>query len=232
MTAISATEHRRAIGILGGTFDPVHYGHLRMALEMREALQLAEIRLLPCGEPVHRDPPEADSADRLAMLELAIGDEMGLVIDTREIQRAGPSFMVDTLASLRAELGDTQSLCLLLGNDAFLGLPAWHRWQELLSFAHLVVMSRPGWQLRNHIPVELQEVLEKHAIRTSDGLHARPGGCIWLQEVTALAISATGIRERIAGGLSPRFLLPDRVWDYVRKKKLYGQQDNGLFIQR
>lgn len=208
-----------AIGILGGTFDPVHFGHLRAALELQESLGLAEVRLLPCGQPPHRDPPRAAAADRLAMLELAVAGQPGLRVDRRELERSGPSYMVDTLASLRAELGAT-SLCLLLGSDAFLGLPQWHRWRELLQLAHLVVLHRPGWALQS-VAAPLAEVLAAHRITSSADLMRQPAGGLLLQPVTPLDISATAIRAQIAAGRSPRYLLPDAVWDYIRRRDLY-----------
>ncbi|GAB4289281.1 MAG: nicotinate-nucleotide adenylyltransferase [Thiohalomonadaceae bacterium] len=210
---------RVAVGILGGTFDPVHFGHLRAALEAQEVLGLAEVRLLPCGQPPHREPPRASATDRLAMLELAAAGQPGLRVDRRELERSGPSYMVDTLASLRAELG-AAPLCLLLGSDAFLGLPQWHRWRELLQLAHLVVLHRPGWTLES-VPVPLAEVLAAHRLATAAALTARPAGGILLQPVTPLDISATAIRAQIAAGRSPRYLLPDAVWDYIRRRDLY-----------
>ncbi|MEW6647712.1 MAG: nicotinate-nucleotide adenylyltransferase [Pseudomonadota bacterium] len=208
-----------AVGILGGTFDPVHFGHLRAALEMQEILGLAEVRLLPCGQPPHRVPPRASAADRLAMLELALAGQSGLRVDCRELERPGPSYMVDTLTSLRAELG-ASPLCLLLGSDAFLGLPQWHRWRELLQLAHLVVLHRPGWTL-DSVPASLAEVLAAQRISAAAELMLRPAGGILLQPVTPLDISATAIRAQIAAGRSPRYLLPDAVWDYIRRRDLY-----------
>ncbi|WP_127477933.1 nicotinate-nucleotide adenylyltransferase [Sulfurivermis fontis] len=208
-----------AVGILGGTFDPVHFGHLRAALEMLEVLGLAEVRLLPCGQPPHREPPRASATERLAMLELALAGQPGLRVDRRELERSGPSYMVDTLASLRAELG-TAPLCLLLGSDAFLGLPQWHRWRELPRLAHLVVLHRPGWTL-DAVPAPLAEMLAAQRISAAAELMRRPAGGILLQPVTPLDISATAIRAQIAAGRSPRYLLPDAVWDYIRRRNLY-----------
>jgi nicotinate-nucleotide adenylyltransferase len=140
------------IGIYGGTFDPVHFGHLRTALEVREALGLDEVRFTPCRQPPHRVAVASPEA-REKMLELALAKEAGFVLDRRELDRPGPSYMIDTLAALRAEWGADASLCLILGRDAFLGLPSWRRWNELTGLAHLVVMTRPGagprWQEDN-----------------------------------------------------------------------------------
>ncbi|MFA5625928.1 MAG: nicotinate-nucleotide adenylyltransferase [Thiohalomonadaceae bacterium] len=217
-------EQPVAIGLLGGTFDPVHFGHLRMALEMREILNLAEVRLVPCGQPAHRAAPQASAADRLAMLELAIAKQTGLVIDRRELDRPGPSYMVDTLVSLRGELGQIQ-LCLLLGSDAFLGFQQWHRWQEIFLLAHLVVMQRPGWNLLDGLAEPLAKIMTARRVQNIDDIWQAPAGSILLQAVTPLDISATKIRQQIAAGRSPRYLLPDAVWDYIRQHGLYGWRD-------
>lgn len=209
------------IGIFGGTFDPVHYGHLRPALELREQLAMQRMLLLPCAVPPHRPQPQASSEQRLTMLRLAVAGEPALEIDERELRRSGPSYMVDTLASLRDEFDDTP-LCLCLGVDAFLGLPAWHRWQSLLELAHIVVAHRPGWRLeRQTLPEELAEVLARHQQQDAKALSAAAAGAIVLQPVTQLAISATDIRARIGTGRSVRYLLPDQVWQYIQQQKLY-----------
>lgn len=210
----------RPIGILGGTFDPVHFGHLRVALEALETLGLAEVRLLPCGQPPHREPPRAAASARRTMLELALAGQPGLRVDLRELERPGPSYMVDTLASLRAELG-AAPLCLLLGSDAFLGLPGWHRWQELPALAHLVVLHRPGASLVD-VPPPLAALLAERQVHTPAALVARPAGAILQLAVTPLDISASAIRTLIGAGRSPRYLLPEVVWDYIRTQGLYG----------
>jgi len=211
----------QAIGIFGGTFDPIHFGHLRPALELQEQLGLQRMLMLPCAVPPHRPQPLASSEQRLAMLQLAIADEPTLELDQRELQRGGPSYMVDTLHSLREELGNTP-LCLCLGLDAFLGLPGWHRWQELLELAHIAVAHRPGWKLeQTMIAPELQRLMESHLRTESTALSESPAGAILLQPVTQLAISATDIRERIAAGHSARYLMPEQVWNYIQEKQLY-----------
>lgn len=208
------------IGILGGTFDPVHFGHLRAAVELREALGLDEVRLLPCGRPPHRDPPVASAADRRAMLEAAIAGEPGLAVDTRELERPGPSYMVDTLASLRAELGPRAPLCLLVGSDAFAGLDRWHEWRRIPELAHLVVARRPGADLPGTGAVA--ELLAARRVPEVAALRARPAGRILIQPVTLLDISATRIRALLAAGRSVRYLLPEAVLEIVRARRLYG----------
>jgi nicotinate-nucleotide adenylyltransferase len=214
-------RRREAIGIFGGTFDPVHYGHLRPALELYEQLSLQRMFMLPCATPAHRPQPSATMEQRLEMLQLAIADEPRLGIDLRELKRGGTSYMIDTLHSLRQDVG-RKPLCLCLGLDAFLGLPSWHRWQELLDLTHIVVAHRPGWTLDiEGIGPELQRLMAVH-VHDSDVSHCeRASGAILFQPVTQLAISATDIRERIQSGRSARYLMPDPVWNYIQKEKLY-----------
>lgn len=209
----------RVIGILGGTFDPIHLGHLRPALEVWEQLELAEMRIIPCHIPPHRRAPQASVQQRVRMVELAVQGQTGFTLDLREVERAGPSYSVDTLTALRAELGEEVPLCLIMGMDAFAGLPSWHRWTELIERAHLVVTHRPGSPASQDI--DLGDWLER--VRTEDprDLHTRPCGRVWFCPVTQLDISATDIRRRIKAGRSPRFLLPDSVWEYIRAERLY-----------
>ena len=206
------------IGLLGGTFDPVHYGHLRPAVELREGLGLTELRLIPCGVPPHRGAPGAGAEQRLAMLKLAVGDEPGLRIDERELRRPGPSYMVDTLSSLRAELGETP-MGLIIGMDAFLGLDRWHRWRELADLGHLLVMRRPG--VAPPARGELADLLAARRVDEAAALRGRGGGGVLLCEVTQLEISASRIRELVREGRSTRFLLPDPVRDYIGAAGLY-----------
>lgn len=205
------------MGVYGGSFDPVHLGHLRAALEVQQLLGLAEIRFLPSGQPPHRDAPEAGDALRLRMLNAAIGDQPGFLVDRREITRDGPSYTITTLQSLRGDFPDC-SLALIVGMDAFLGLPGWHRWQELFELAHLVVAHRPGWQPPASGP--LGELL---AARGSDDPECfRSGsGCIFVHAVTALDIASSEIRVAVARGESIRYLVPDSVRDIILESGCY-----------
>lgn len=213
---------REAVAILGGVFDPVHHGHLRIALEVQQALGLSQVRLLPCGTPPHRGAPQADVRQRLRMLRAAIAGVPELVIDERELRRSGPSYMVDTAASLRAELG-AAPLCLILGMDAFLGLHAWHEWQRLCTLLHLVVTHRPGWQP----PVETQpapqiaHLLQERQVFDPSALLDAPAGGIMLLPVTQLDISSTYIRQLVAEGRSPRYLLPEAAVEIIGQEGLY-----------
>lgn len=206
------------IGVFGGTFDPVHFGHLRCALEILELLALDEVRMIPCGVPPHRDPPIASAKDRTEMLSTAMSTERRLVPDTREIEREGPSYMVDTLESLRNELGN-EPVCLILGGDAFNGLPGWSRWQRLIGLAHIVVMRRPDWE--PPVAGELGGLVAEHRVANVDQLREAPAGRLLFCDVTQLEISATRIRDLLATGRSPRFLLPDEVLAMIIEKRLY-----------
>jgi len=209
---------KQAIGILGGTFDPIHYGHLRTALELYQALDLAEVRLIPCYQPVHRKTPAASPEQRLAMVQTAVANEPGLKVDTCEIERKGPSYTIDTLKHLRETL-PTTPLCLIMGIDALLHFPSWHRWEDILKLAHLVVAHRPQYQLPQTGTVAelLKSCLTKQVAR----LHDKLSGHILLHPVTPLDISATDIRKQIAHGRSPEFLLPDSVYDYIKQHGTY-----------
>jgi len=210
------------IGILGGAFDPVHFGHLRPALEMQQVLGVAELRLIPTGRPPHREVARAAAEHRVAMLELAVNGLPGWSIDRRELERDGPSYMVDTLEALRAELGTECPLVLLLGLDAFAGLNTWHRWQRLLELAHIAVGHRPGVGLEQlSREPQLARELSQRLVEAPVQLHSRSAGMIYLHPVTQLEISSTAIREMLARDADPRYLLPDNVRDYIHTHHLY-----------
>lgn len=213
------SESRQAIAVFGGTFDPVHYGHLRAAAEVSEQLGVSDFRLLPAGQPPHRDGTWAEARHRMAMLELALAPHADLSVDDREVQRGGPSYMADTLASIRSEAGATP-IMLCLGQDAANYLDHWHEWQRLLELAHLVVMTRPDAEPGYSEP--LAEHLEGRFVASPGSLMDRAAGCLCNVNVTRLAISSTDIRQQIAEGRNPRFLLPSTVLAYIRKHGLYG----------
>jgi len=205
------------IGIYGGTFDPIHFGHLRSALELKEGLGLSEVRLIPARVPPHRGNPGASPQDRLDMLAAAVAGIPGLVVDDRELHRPGPSFTVDTLTSLRTEFGQ-RPLCLLLGMDAFLGLPSWREPQTILTLAHIVVARRPGWT--PPIAGEAANWLRERQGEIA-ALAQNMAGLILTYPVTALDISATTLRHLTAEGRSPRFLIPEVVLDIIQERDLY-----------
>ena len=204
------------IGILGGTFDPVHIGHLRLALEMREALGLDEVRLVPAPTPNLRDAPAASADARVAMLELAVVGT-GLVVDTRELRRELRTYTIDTLCLMRAEFGQ-RPLCFMLGQDAFNRLPEWHRWSELLDYAHLIVATRPGYAPPND--PRIQALLE-HSTVTGTELTRRPAGGIVLQPIPLFPVAATDLRARVCAGRSIDFLTPPTVARYIAQHQLY-----------
>ena len=208
----------RRIGVLGGTFDPVHIGHLRGALEVAEMMELDELRLTPNARPPHRDTPQVSALDRLAMVECAVAGVATLVVDPRELQRNKPSYTIDTLELMRAELAADDQLFLLLGWDAFCGLPMWHRWEELLQHCHILVLQRPDAD--SEPPDALRNLLAARSV--SDPLALKgPGGQIAFVWQTPLAVSATQIRQLLASGKSVRYLVPDAVLAYIDAHGLY-----------
>jgi len=215
------------IGIFGGTFDPIHYGHLRTALELLEGLSLAEVRFIPCGRQPLRHEQTAASQTRLSMVEAAVESEARFSVDTRELEREGPSYSVDTLTGLRTEHQD-RPLCLLLGMDAFLSLPNWQRWEELIGLAHIVVAHRPGWQA----PVEgdLGDLVREHATEAPQDLRAASSGRVFITPVTQLEISATGLRKLIRAGLDPKYLVPESVRAIITETECYAGEPGGNTI--
>jgi nicotinate-nucleotide adenylyltransferase len=196
----------RPIGIFGGTFDPIHYGHLRSAFEMLQALDFAEVRFVPCGDPPHRGVTFANAGQRYRLVECAIDRQEGFVVDDRELKRDGPSYTIDTLISLRKEFPE-RSLGLIVGMDAFLGLPGWHRWDDLLDVAHDIGV--------------LGEMITEYGTHKVDDLHVMTSGRIHIHAVTQLEISSTEIRDLVAAGRDPRFLMPDAVRDEILKTGVY-----------
>ncbi len=211
------------IALLGGTFDPVHYGHLHFADDVRRALRLDEIRLVPAGDPPHREGPKAAASDRLAMLQLAVKEFPGLVVDTTEIDRSGKSFTVLTLHSLR-RAHPHAPLLLLLGADAFRGLPSWYRWQEIFELAHVVVVDRPGAE---DSPLPAALAAQWNARHTDDParLLQQPAGAILKVRISPHPIAATMIRAQLSrtedSATALRGLLPPAVLAYIDQHQLY-----------
>lgn len=199
-------------------FDPVHFGHLRSAVEVRQNLGFDQVRLVPCARPPHRAGAVASAEQRRTMLELAIAGEPGLAVDDREMTRTTPSYTVDTLASLRTELPATP-LCLVVGIDAFLGLPTWHQWQALFNLAHIVVLERPGRDMTMS-DILRAETQARFTTEAAD-LHHTLAGHVLMHRVTQLPISSTALRESLARGRSVRYLLPDTVYRYIEAHDLY-----------
>jgi nicotinate-nucleotide adenylyltransferase len=209
------------IGIFGGTFDPIHFGHLRLAEEMAEGLGLERVLFIPAGQPPHRGAPRTAAAHRLEMVRRAIAGNPRFAVDAREVDSPRPSYTVDTLSALRAELGFEQPLWLLMGADAFLGLPGWHEWRRLFDLAHIAMAARPGARpmQSDDMPEPLKsEVLKRQAACSSA---ACPAGSVQLRQMAPLDISATAIRDILARHGSARYLLPDAVLDYLHEHQLY-----------
>jgi nicotinate-nucleotide adenylyltransferase len=216
------------IGIFGGTFDPIHFGHLRLAQELAESVHMAEVRFVPGGTPPHRAAPQVTSMQRLEMARLATDGNPLFTVDDREVRRSGPGYTVDTLAEVRREIDAKRPLCLLLGADAFLELATWHRWHELFGLAHLVVAHRPGfppesWPAR--MPEPLAREYSARLMHQPFAVHLSPAGGIVTQSIAALDISGSMIRDSLARKVSPRYLLPDPVLDYIRINGLYVTQE-------
>lgn len=203
------------IGILGGTFNPIHYGHLRCAVELKQHFGLAQVRLVPNARPPHRAEPEVSPALRADMVDAALDGHPGLLCDRRELARPAPSYMVDTLVSLRQEFPQTP-LLLAIGGDAFARLPDWHEWPRLFNEAHLVVMTRPGFV---HPP--LTAFYQSRVTENPAALQTTVAGRLYFQTVTALDISASAIRQLIANQQDASFLLPDAVLALIRRHQLY-----------
>jgi nicotinate-nucleotide adenylyltransferase len=213
------------IGIMGGTFDPVHFGHLRLAQEASEILGLDRVRWVPAGQPWHRGSPLAPAHHRLEMVRLAIGNNDLFELDDAEIRQTAPGYTVETLERLRVEFGAERPLVLLLGTDAFRGLTSWQRWRDLFSLAHIFVAQRPGHSLTpGGMPGALAAEWRKRA-GTPDALRERPGGAVITYGTTALDISASAIRAHFAQKRSPRYLLPSPVLDYIESHGLYAKEN-------
>ncbi len=214
------------LGLLGGTFDPIHYAHLRLAEEAAEALNLARVRLIPAGRPPHRGAPASAPNQRLAMVRLATASNPRLEVDAAEVASPRASYTVDTLLRLRAEFGPARPLVLILGADAFAGLADWHRWREIFALAHLAVANRPGHAPHaRRWPATLDPQLDAECTprltREAADLAGSACGRVMPFDMTPLAISATHIRELLAGGRSARYLLPAAVLDYIGSHSLY-----------
>ena len=211
------------IGLFGGAFDPIHYGHLRTAFELWQALKLAQVRFLPTGNPPHRESPLTTPELRVQMVSAAIAGISAFVVDDRELRRSGMSYSVDTLMELRAEYPD-RSLCLMVGMDAFLGLPTWHRWREIFKLAHVVVAHRPGWKAPMTGP--LGEVMVDRGTGSIRDLHAALAGKVYVHAVTQLEIASTDLRQLILAGKDLRYLVPDPVRELILSTGCYSHHSN------
>jgi nicotinate-nucleotide adenylyltransferase len=211
----------RRIGVFGGAFDPPHLAHRALLETALKELKLDTVHVVPTGDAWHKPRQLSAANHRLAMAQLAFGDVPKICIDNREIARAGPSYTIDTLRSLREELGGEVALCLIMGSDAFAELDGWHRWQELLDHCHMALVERPNVELAASLRPPLQALLRARYVEDRTLLAGSPAGRISIQRMTALDISATGIRNDLMNGRSPRYLLPDSVIAYIERHQLY-----------
>ncbi len=212
------------LGIFGGTFDPLHYGHLRLAEEAADALDLGRVRWIPAGQPALRDAPQASAAQRLEMVRLAIAGNPRFEVDAAEVEAARPSYTVETLARLRAAdaCGTRRPLVLLVGADAFVHLPDWHRWEALFDLAHIGVAHRPGFPLDPAgLPAALAQHYRQRVCQEPSALAAAPAGRIATFAMTPLDISATKIRALLSNSRSARYLVPDALIAYIKDHHLY-----------
>lgn len=210
----------RIIGLLGGTFNPIHFGHLRMAQELAEVLQLDEVRFIPSATPPLKSLPEVSAAQRAHMVKLAIEDNPLFTLDTCELSRSGVSYTIDTLIDLRNQVGAETALVLFMGTDAFRQLDRWHRWQELLDYCHIALVQRPHSNGKA-LSKPLEDYLSIHYSEHRQDFQHHASGYISMQSITALDISSTAIRARIQQGMSLRYLMPENVIGYLQKHKLY-----------
>lgn len=206
---MSTELSQKPLAILGGTFDPIHNAHLRVAWEAAEFLD-ADVRLVPASVPPHRDQPVATADERARCVRAALAGQQRLMIDVRELGREGPSYTVDTLVELRAEIGDERALVLLVGSDAFAGLPSWHRWRDMFDLAHIGVLTRPGHDAT--LPTELRTKIASRRCPNALALRDSPAGRVLPIPVTPLEISATQVRQLLAQGRDPRYLVPEALF--------------------
>jgi nicotinate-nucleotide adenylyltransferase len=208
------------IGVFGGTFDPIHFGHLRLAEEMADTLGLERVLFIPAGQPPHRDAPRTPAKHRLAMVRRALTGNPCFEVDDREVSNPAPSYTVDTLTALRAARGSAQPIWLMLGADAFMGLASWHEWRALFDLANIVVATRQGTPELDikALPEPLRGAAAPRLVRD---VSTDPAGRILLRRMTPLDISATAIRATLSERRSVRYLLPDAVLDYIHEHRLY-----------
>lgn len=212
------------VGVFGGTFDPIHYGHLRIAEEIAELAGLREMRFVPAGIPRLRRGPEASLEHRVEMVRLAVEGNSRFILDDREVIRGGVSYSVDTLRELEQELGKDAILCFVTGADAFMRLAEWHRWRELFELCHFIIAARPGHKLSTNgraLSQELEEECNGRWTSNAESLKYASRGLIFIAQTTLLDISATVVRARIAAGKSIRYLIPDVTREYIAANHLY-----------
>lgn len=212
---------RQGIALFGGTFDPIHFGHLQSALEVQQHLGLMAVRLIPSFTPPHRESLGCDARQRLAMVKIAVANNPALEVDDREIRRQGPSYTIDTLKSIREEVGPETALIMVLGLDSFVTLPSWHQWGDLLGIAHILVLDRPGWSWT--ITGELKALISGRMVKNATCLLRESAGMVARMQTTQFNISATDIRMRLKLHKPVGHLLPERVSQFIQEQGTYQQ---------
>jgi nicotinate-nucleotide adenylyltransferase len=215
---MTSEDKHTAIAVLGGTFDPIHHGHLRLAIDLAEQLNLSSLKLMPGYQPMHRDIPLATAEQRLEMLKLAICDNSILDIDDRELKRKGPSYTLLSLKEIRAEAGPTTPLYFVLGEDAFCHFDQWYQWQEIIEYAHILIAVRPG--SHPELSDDLTNFVNKVKYQ-GQGYPETACGSIVFIDNARLEISSTAIRQKITEQRSVQYLLPKNVVDYIQLNKVY-----------
>lgn len=210
---------QQGVAIMGGTFDPIHNGHLRTAVEILDLYQFNELRLIPCFQPVHKARPTVKPEQRLAMVNIASRSDTRLLVDEREIWRESPSYTIDTLKELRTDLGENTPLVMIVGMDTFLSFPTWKAWGEITQYAHILVVARPNWE--PDFVSELADLYENSKALAREELQSTPAGKIYMETLTPLSISSSMIRTLRRQNKSIAYLLPDHVQDYIEQHKLY-----------
>lgn len=218
-TKESKNKQINSVAIMGGTFDPIHNGHLRIAVDIVDRFHFTELRLVPCFIPVHKSHPSISAKQRLDMVTLAVEQHPSLLVDDREIKRTGASYTIDTLIELRDELGPEVPITMVVGMDSFLSLPLWYQWQRILNYAHILVVSRPGWH--PEFDIELQELVENSRAQSAAELQSAPAGKIHMETLTELRISSSMIRLLCEQNKSIAYLLPESVHAYIDQHTLY-----------
>lgn len=223
MQQTNQTKKAQAIGLMGGTFDPIHLGHMRLAWEASTLLGLTQMEIMPCHLPPHRDTPSSDAAHRIEMARLACAETPSFHVNDWEVKKHTASYTVETLQYLRDKTSNDTPLIFVMGMDAFRLFCRWHHWQDILSLCHLWVAHRPGSKPPEALSDEYA-LLQKCRAEQPHDLLGSAAGSIHVHNTTALDISATQLREDIQQGFEPRFLLPDSVWRYIKLHQLYGWQ--------
>lgn len=211
------------LGIYGGTFDPIHLGHLHAAQQVQQVLNMDEVRMVVSARPPHREPPVLSAAERLCLVQYALEGQTSLIAENCELMREGLSYMVDTLGEFRQQMPN-RPIALILGMDAFNGLKSWHNWQQIIELAHIVITDRPNSDTRLDKVIEksLQGFVNDHLVPSKQQLQQSPSGLVYIQYISPLAISATEIRERLTHNESVDMLVPKKVWQEIQAKRLYG----------